>query len=333
MKWELKEIEIGDMVRIPMSEVYHYGVCTGEDRIIQFGEPVLGRPSNSEEIKVGAVTIAEFLKGAFAEVAVFDKKELKRKKTVEEIIEKAESSLGKGGYDILYNNCEHFANECVFGVHSSSHVDDVRKEVEKKLPTINIFVGKVDAFKDASKLPSYVKKAIKSISNETVKAEKKSGYGLLGYALDHLGIKADVKKCFLGKTGKPLHKDCYFSISHSSGLVVVAVSLNAPVGVDIEEYAAKNRVEKLKSKILAENEECQDELVLWTVKEAAFKFSEKESGFKPKEIVAKDFKSKSVKIEDDNKEFVISVVSNIILKVNYYDASSKDELSVKLCYL
>jgi len=331
MKWELKEIEIGDMVRIPMSEFYHYGICTGEDRIVQFGEPVIGTLKAADEIKVMAVTISEFLKGAFAEVAVFDKKELKRKKTVDEIVSKAEESIGKGGYDILYNNCEHFANECVFGMHASSHVDDVRKEIEMKLPTINIFVGKVDDFKDASRLPDYVKKSIKEISNSRVIDEKKAGYGLLSYAAEQKGLKPDIKKCFLGETGKPLHKNYYFSISHSLGIVALALSINGPVGIDIEACGNRERTEKLKEKILCEDERFEDALVLWTVKEAAFKFSEKEKGFKPDKINSKDFKSKSVELEIEGKKFVLSVVGDVILKVNYYSAPDGNTLVVKDC--
>ena len=35
--------------------------------------------------------------------------------------------MGEGGYHILYNNCEHFANECVTGKHYSEQVEGVRE--------------------------------------------------------------------------------------------------------------------------------------------------------------------------------------------------------------
>ena len=67
------------------------------------------------------------------EVGCPEKDEKKRIRPATEIIKIAEGRLGEGGYDILHNNCEHFVNECAFGVSSSSFLDSVRAKIKSKL--------------------------------------------------------------------------------------------------------------------------------------------------------------------------------------------------------
>ena len=46
------------------------------------------------------------------------------------MIDAAVSQLGQGGYDIIYNNCEHFVNKCVFGVAYSTQIDKMREMLD-----------------------------------------------------------------------------------------------------------------------------------------------------------------------------------------------------------
>lgn len=41
----------------------------------------------------------------------------------EEIVTNALAKLGKVGYNVLYNNCEHFASFCRYGIGKSSQAD------------------------------------------------------------------------------------------------------------------------------------------------------------------------------------------------------------------
>ena len=70
-------------------------------------------------------------KGIFIEVYCYSKKELKQKYKDEEIINNALSHLGEGGYNILKNNCEHFANRCIFGISKSDQIDKAYKDVDE----------------------------------------------------------------------------------------------------------------------------------------------------------------------------------------------------------
>ncbi len=330
MKWVLKEISVGDMVRVPMREMYHYGVCTGEDTMIQFGEPILGNPKPKEEIRIMKTDIAGFLGGEFAEVAELDRKELKQRRSIEDIVSYAESRLGEGGYDILYNNCEHFANECVFGLHRCSQVDRVREEMEKKLPPVFVYTARVDDLKDNDTLPPYIKKELKSISNQRVIDEKRAAYNLLVKACaDCFGIELDVKKCSRDKNGKPRHRDICFSLSHSNGLVTVALA-KAEVGCDIERLISSDRDERISDRIKTASEaEIEDTTLLWTKKEAIFKFKG-EGSFVPSQIDTSAYQTRSISLTVDNSQYRVSVAADTVLNVRWHNRFLKDAVTENL---
>ena len=80
MKWLLKEPSYGDMIRIKLGEIYHYGVYAGDSEIIAFGKATdHNTPIPEDEVEVCTVGIDEFINGGFLEVAELDKRELKRR--------------------------------------------------------------------------------------------------------------------------------------------------------------------------------------------------------------------------------------------------------------
>ncbi len=136
MKWSVREGKAGDMVRVKVnSQMDHYGVYISDSEIIQFGKnPSLRMGLSESEVFVCATDINEFRDGGFPEFADLSFSEkLKRFKT-DKIIDNARSRIGEGGYNILYNNCEHFAYECVFGKKYSSQSEKA-KEVIKQMAT------------------------------------------------------------------------------------------------------------------------------------------------------------------------------------------------------
>lgn len=131
--WQLVDLYEGAHIRVQTPNYYHHGIYIGNDEVVQFGLPnaIYG---SWDDIKVLRSPIEEFCGGAnFIEVYVFDRKELKRKKSNAEIVATALSKVGEGGYHLLSNNCEHFANFCVFGQSVSTQIDDMYKNVDKLL--------------------------------------------------------------------------------------------------------------------------------------------------------------------------------------------------------
>lgn len=125
MKWWPTDAVYGDMIRVKVNTIYHYGVYVSDDEVIQFGR----RPDcfiEGEEIVVLATSIDEFAKNSIVEVAVLTSSEMKKRVLPDESVRRARERLGENGYDILYNNCEHFATEIVLGQRSCKFIDDIR---------------------------------------------------------------------------------------------------------------------------------------------------------------------------------------------------------------
>lgn len=196
------------------------------------------------------------------------------------------------------------------------------------MPIINIYIGAVEDFADTDQLPEYAIKSLDKNKNNRSVTEKKAGYGLLHYATRHMNIDADTKECFLSKTGKPLHNDFCFSVSHKSGLAAVAVS-SEPLGIDVELCDNEKRTDRLKQKIFHKNETFGNTLAIWTLKEAAFKFSEKDEFFTPSSIDTSKLNSKTVKFTWHCKKFILSVVADNLSQINFYNASDAAILPVE----
>ena len=131
MNWTQDPPKYGDMIRIKVSFYHHYGIFVDENTVIQFGLPDnSGTPA--DEICVMTTDIATFANGQFVETAKLDRQEKKKARAPKETVAMALSRLGERGYNILNNNCEHFATDCVFG-ERSSFLDDVRSKIRKQL--------------------------------------------------------------------------------------------------------------------------------------------------------------------------------------------------------
>ena len=129
MKWQPTDAKRGDMVRIQIGSLYHYGVFVSEDEVIQFGYPPL--PEFAEKnavVTVGAVDVDTFSCGSIIEVASLDRREKKKRLSPDETVARARERLGQGGYNLIHNNCEHFVNEIVFGKKISEQELEVRRK-------------------------------------------------------------------------------------------------------------------------------------------------------------------------------------------------------------
>lgn len=132
MNWSEKTPVFGDMIRTKVRFYYHYGIFVSDGEVIQFGLP--NDPFRSaDQIHVIRTDITAFLQGGELEVMTPEKQERKQMRTPEQIVTIARQRIGEGGYDILHNNCEHFASDCVFGQPQSTFLQDVREKLRRKL--------------------------------------------------------------------------------------------------------------------------------------------------------------------------------------------------------
>ena len=144
------ELKKGDVIGVHrIGGVYdHYGIYTGRGKVIHFSNE---GSDFGGDIRVRRATLSQFKDGA-SNVFVVDfeayrdylenpglldlleegivgiaLRKLFGSETItiyspEETVERAESQLGREGYNLVFNNCEHFALWCKTGVKESSQV-------------------------------------------------------------------------------------------------------------------------------------------------------------------------------------------------------------------
>ena len=79
MKWWPEQCDKGDMIRVRIGGIWHFGVYVSDGEVIQFGYPPREKRPMDDEIRVVSTTIDEFAGGCIVEKAKLSLKEkLKR---------------------------------------------------------------------------------------------------------------------------------------------------------------------------------------------------------------------------------------------------------------
>ena len=133
MKWWPEQCVPGDMIRVRVGSVWHYGIFVSDGEVIEFGPPPVRLSAEKPDFRVMAADIDDFAAGGIVERAVLDREEQKKRLPPEKTVAIARSRLGEGGYDLLHNNCEHFVNELVFGEKISRQEQAVRQKWQQFL--------------------------------------------------------------------------------------------------------------------------------------------------------------------------------------------------------
>lgn len=319
MKWSYTEPTYGDMIRVAVCGFYHFGIYVSDDEVIQFGLPPSRRTNlDNSTIEVLASSIDDFLSGGFLEVCEFDKKEKKKNRSPKGIVEYARSKIGTRGYNILYNNCEHFANECVSGTHLCQQAEDVRAYFQK-MPIVDLYIARLPEGKIGDVECKARQYEIQSVSNEKIKREKYFVWKLLRYALEHsFGAKGKKMELVKESHGGWSAGDAFVSLSHSNNALAVVVS-RATVGVDIE-LVREPKIHSLAERIMTDDElnaynatspEQKNTRLfeIWTAKEAIFK-SKKLAAFVPKDHDTLSSTYKSGNIIIDTQKYIWSVATS-----------------------
>lgn len=125
-EWQHIQPKHGDHIRVQRSGIYlHHGVYVSNDEVIHFtgtdGDSVL----DWSKCEVICTDLAQFLRGGTVEVKIYTDDELNDLYPVEHIVDYARACLGDKGYNLAFNNCEHFANVCTLGRFRSRQVERV----------------------------------------------------------------------------------------------------------------------------------------------------------------------------------------------------------------
>jgi hypothetical protein len=140
-----KKVKKGDIIGVDRGIYEHYGIYLGENQVIHF----TSFSGNLSDNKIMITKMDHFF-GEQTSIFVFnpytqDKQNASlvnavalmsfennngiqmKHYSVEETISRAYGELGKNDYNLVVNNCEHFAVWCKTGVHKSFQVDRVLK--------------------------------------------------------------------------------------------------------------------------------------------------------------------------------------------------------------
>jgi hypothetical protein len=113
-----KQFRKGDILYINRGFYKHYGIYVGDDSVIHYAK----KESLFSPIMVQESSLMDFAKDYPISV---DLQSRKRGLSPRETVKRAISQLGKAEYNLLLNNCEHFARWCKNGQSKSEQVKDV----------------------------------------------------------------------------------------------------------------------------------------------------------------------------------------------------------------
>jgi hypothetical protein len=109
----------GDVIFVNRGLYKHYGVYNHDRSVFHFS-PDAGKEINARDAYIRETSLEEFLKDGEAEV----ERSVRAAFPPQEIVRRALSMVGKGRgeYNLIFNNCEHFARWCASGETESKQV-------------------------------------------------------------------------------------------------------------------------------------------------------------------------------------------------------------------
>ncbi|GHV45881.1 hypothetical protein AGMMS49546_32820 [Spirochaetia bacterium] len=117
-------MRMGDVIYADRGMYQHFGIYAGNGRVIHHA-------ANSGDfgfnIAVRETSFERFAKGD--KVSVYEIPQNNMRYSRAETLRRAKSQIGKSDYNILFNNCEHFAMWCKTGKRHSNQVEDAGQEI------------------------------------------------------------------------------------------------------------------------------------------------------------------------------------------------------------
>ena len=124
--WCFKSPKRGDHIRVCRMDglYYHHGIYVSDNEVIHFTGDDDDSVLDWSKAHVISTGLARFLSGGEVEVKEYNDEELADLYPVEGIVNYARACLGDDGYNLIFNNCEHFANACTLGKYRSRQVEN-----------------------------------------------------------------------------------------------------------------------------------------------------------------------------------------------------------------
>ena len=135
-------VERGDIIRVRRSKgYYHFGIASSKNTVIHFTGDNNDSILDSKGVKVRETSLERFLRGDTLEVMFPYDSELPR----DIVVERAKDFIGESivlgkTYNVITNNCEHFARFCYYDEHESKQVERVTSVAKKAIDKVGRMV-------------------------------------------------------------------------------------------------------------------------------------------------------------------------------------------------
>jgi len=114
-------IQLGDIIVTNRFLYRHYGIYAGNGRVIHYAAE---NGDFGADVKVRETSLEQFAHGGECKrVLLAENRTRSGQFSPEETISRAKSRMGEKHYDLLFNNCEHFAYWCKSGTNKSVQVE------------------------------------------------------------------------------------------------------------------------------------------------------------------------------------------------------------------
>lgn len=123
--WVQKLPTRSDHIRVNRGLYCHHGIYISEGEVIHFTGTDDDNILDWSKNEVIITDLSEFLRGGVLEVKEYSEEELNDLYPAEHTVHYARACLGDAGYNLVLNNCEHFANVCTLGRFRSKQVEGV----------------------------------------------------------------------------------------------------------------------------------------------------------------------------------------------------------------
>ena len=132
--------QVGDLLRVKRKQgYYHYAIAINEGEVVHFSGTNDDSITNYKDVKIRKASLDLFLRGGKLEIespfnSVFTREEVK-----DRALSYIDNNLFEGkGYNLVNNNCEHFARYIYYGKSKSHQVDNALNIAVASLTTIGV---------------------------------------------------------------------------------------------------------------------------------------------------------------------------------------------------
>lgn len=130
--WEEKDPLKGEHIRVNRGIYNHHGIYVSHDEVIHFTGQNNDNILDWSKNEVITTNLDVFLKDGTLEVKKYTEEELKDLYPVDHIVQYARCCIGDNGYNLIFNNCEHFSNVCTLGRFRSIQIDKIFNTILNK---------------------------------------------------------------------------------------------------------------------------------------------------------------------------------------------------------